>query len=232
VKAHNRPESLVQGLMSIHTLFTADQDYIMQAKAMADGLGCDIHMHLSESVYEPTWVMEKYGKRPVELYEEWGYLGPNVVASQGVQLSLAEIDILARRGVRVVHMPLSNCEVGGGVAPIPAYLEKGIVTGLGTDGYVNNFFEVMRGAFLIRAEVIEVECFVFDAPEGDRLRMRDGVVFSAGEQPFLAEEAGDALGGWGIGEAGIELRLAEALGSLHTDQLDTQPVVQMADQLA
>ena len=149
VKAHNRPESLVQGLMSIHTLFTADQDYIMQAKAMADGLGCDIHMHLSESVYEPTWVMEKYGKRPVELYEEWGYLGPNVVASQGVQLSLAEIDILARRGVRVVHMPLSNCEVGGGVAPIPAYLEKGIVTGLGTDGYVNNFFEVMRGAFLI-----------------------------------------------------------------------------------
>jgi 5-methylthioadenosine/S-adenosylhomocysteine deaminase len=149
VRENNRPDALVQGIMSIHTLFTADKDYIRQAKKMADELGCDIHMHLNESVYEPAWVMDKYGKRPVEVYEELGYLGPNVVASQGVQMSEREIELLAQRGVRVIHMPLSNCEVGGGVAPIPTYLEKGITTGLGTDGYVNNFFEVMRGAFLI-----------------------------------------------------------------------------------
>ncbi len=149
VKNNNKDGNLVQGMMSIHTLFTAERDYIMQAKKMADDLGCDIHMHLNESVYEPDWVTRKYGKRPVELYEEWGYLGPNVLASQGVQMSEREIELLAERGVRVVHMPLSNCEVGGGVAPIPTYLEKGITTGLGTDGYVNNFFEVMRGAFLI-----------------------------------------------------------------------------------
>jgi cytosine/adenosine deaminase-related metal-dependent hydrolase len=146
---NNKEGSLVQGMISIHTLFTAGKEYIMQAKKAADELGCGIHMHLSESVYEPNWVMEKYGKRPVELYDEWGYLGPHVLASQGVQMSPKEIDILAERGVRVVHMPLSNCEVGGGVAPIPRYLEKGVTTGLGTDGYVNNFFEVMRGAFLI-----------------------------------------------------------------------------------
>jgi len=146
---NNKEGSLVQGMISIHTLFTAGKEYIMQAKKAADELGCGIHMHLSESVYEPNWVMEKYGKRPVELYDEWGYLGPHVLASQGVQMSPKEIDILAERGVRVVHMPLSNCEVGGGVAPIPSYLEKGVTTGLGTDGYVNNFFEVMRGAFLI-----------------------------------------------------------------------------------
>ena len=46
-------------------------------------------------------------------------------------------------------MPLSNCEVGGGIAPIEKMLEAGMTVGLGTDGYVNNFFEVMRGAFLI-----------------------------------------------------------------------------------
>lgn len=136
---NNKAGSLVQGMISIHTLFTAGKEYIMQAKKAADELGCGIHMHLSESVYEPNWVMEKYGKRPVELYDEWGYLGPHVLASQGVQMSPKEIDILAERGVRVVHMPLSNCEVGGGVAPIPRYLEKGVTTGLGTDGYVNNF---------------------------------------------------------------------------------------------
>jgi cytosine/adenosine deaminase-related metal-dependent hydrolase len=149
VRKHNRPGELVQGLMSIHTLFTADKEYILQAKQLADELGTDIHMHMSESAFEPEWAMEHYGKRPVELYDEWGYLDSNVVASQGVQLTEEEVDIVAKRGTRIIHMPLSNCEVGGGVAPIPSYQRKGVTTGLGTDGYVNNFFDVMRGAFLI-----------------------------------------------------------------------------------
>jgi len=46
-------------------------------------------------------------------------------------------------------MPLSNCEVGGGIAPIPELLEQGVAISLGSDGYINDMFEVMRGAFLI-----------------------------------------------------------------------------------
>jgi cytosine/adenosine deaminase-related metal-dependent hydrolase len=61
----------------------------------------------------------------------------------------AEIDILARRGVHVSHQPLSNCEVGGGFAPVPEMLEAGVNVALGTDGYVNNMFEVMRSAALM-----------------------------------------------------------------------------------
>ena len=46
-------------------------------------------------------------------------------------------------------MPLANCEVGGGIAPIPELLDAGVTVGLGSDGYINDFYEVMRGAFLI-----------------------------------------------------------------------------------
>jgi cytosine/adenosine deaminase-related metal-dependent hydrolase len=59
------------------------------------------------------------------------------------------MDALARHRVRTVHVPLSNCEVGGGIAPVPDLLERGLAPALGTDGYINNFFAVMRGAFLI-----------------------------------------------------------------------------------
>ncbi len=149
IRKNNNPDNLVQGMMSVHTLFTAEKEYLLKAKEMADNLNCDIHMHLSESVYEPNWSLKKYGKRPVEVYNELNFLGPNVLASQGVQLEPNEIDILYEKGVRLVHMPLSNCEVGGGIAPIPALLAKGVKEGLGTDGYINNFFEVIRGAFLI-----------------------------------------------------------------------------------
>ena len=149
VKVNNKNGNLVQGMMSVHTLFTGSKEYMIQAKRMADELNCDIHMHLSESVFEPNWCLEKYGKRPVDVYEEIGYLDKNVFASQVVQVEDCELNTMVKRGIRAVSMPLSNCEVGGGVAPLSKMLEKGMQVGLGTDGYINNFFEVMRGAFLI-----------------------------------------------------------------------------------
>ena len=36
---------------------------------------------------------------------------------------------------------------------MPKLLDAGITVGLGTDGYVNDFFEVMRGAFLMHKSV-------------------------------------------------------------------------------
>jgi len=149
IRINNGGDNLVKGFISVHTLFTCSEVFLKQAKNTADALGCDIHMHLSESAFEPGWCLERYGKRPVGIYDSIGFLGRNVLASQVVQVTDEELCILAKKGVRAVSMPLSNCEVGGGVAPVPEMLEKGIMTGLGSDGYINNFFEVMRGAFLI-----------------------------------------------------------------------------------
>ncbi len=149
IKTHNGSDSLVQGLMSIHTLFTGSSQFIQGAKKEAGQLKSLIHMHVSESSFEPSWCQKTYGKTPVEVYEELGFLDAQVLASQVVQVSEEELDILKKRKVSVVTMPLSNCEVGGGFAPVPDMLAKGITVGLGSDGYINNFFEVMRGAFLL-----------------------------------------------------------------------------------
>lgn len=155
VKSSNKEGALVQGLMSIHTLFTCSKEFIKKAKEMCRENHCLMHMHLSESVFEPDWCKEHYGKRPVEVYDELGCLDEGIVASQLVQVDEEEIRILAERGVKGVSMPLSNCEVGGGVAPVGKMLEAGMTVGLGTDGYVNNFFEVMRGAFLIHKAYLQ-----------------------------------------------------------------------------
>lgn len=144
-----KKDDLVNGINSIHTLFTCSKDFIKKAKQLSSAENTMTHMHLSESVFEPNWCMEKYGKSPVEIYDELGYLDENVLASQVVQVSDKELDILAKRGVKTVSMPLSNCEVGGGFAPVTKMLERNMTVGLGTDGYINNFFEVMRAAFLL-----------------------------------------------------------------------------------
>ena len=140
---------LVSGLMCFHTTFTCSADFIRRAFALAAERDAKVHLHLSEGTYEPECSLAHFGLRPVVYYDQLGVLGPHVLASQCVQVDAEEIAILARRGVHVSHQPLSNCEVGGGFAPVSEMLEAGINVTLGTDGYVNNFFEVMRAAALM-----------------------------------------------------------------------------------
>ncbi len=140
---------LVSGLMCFHTTFTCSAPFIRRAFELAAEREVLVHMHCNEGVHEPDYALEHYGKRTLEYYDQLGVTGPRMLASQCVQLSEREQAIIAERGVRVSHMPLSNCEVGGGIAPIPQLLNAGVTLGLGSDGYINDFFEVMRGAFLI-----------------------------------------------------------------------------------
>ncbi len=142
-------KGLVQGLMCFHTTFTCSEEFILKAFDLAKQHNVLTHMHCSEGHYEPNAMLEKKGIRPIEYYDQLGVLGPQMLASQCVQISKDEIDLLAARGAKMTHMPLSNCEVGGGIAPVPELVEAGVTVGLGSDGYITDFFEVMRGAFLI-----------------------------------------------------------------------------------
>lgn len=140
---------LVSGAMSIHTTFTCSPEFIRRAFDLAGDLGVLCHAHVNEGVHEGRWCEEHLGKRTLEHYDDLGVAGPTMLASQCVQMSERELEIIAARGVRVSHMPLSNCEVGGGIAPMTELLGRGVTVGLGTDGYVNDMFEVMRAAFLL-----------------------------------------------------------------------------------
>lgn len=140
---------VVSGLMCFHTTFTCDVQFIQQAYRMAEEIGVSVHSHCSEGTYEPGFTQEKFGQQPIEYYAKMGVLGEHSLLSQCVQISPVEIKLLAQSKARMTHMPLSNCEVGGGIAPVPALVEAGVTVGLGSDGYITDFFEVMRGAFLI-----------------------------------------------------------------------------------
>jgi cytosine/adenosine deaminase-related metal-dependent hydrolase len=144
-----RTSELVSGLMCWHTTFTCSEPFVRRAVDLAADAGVAYHAHCNEGVHEPAWCEEHLGMRTLEHYDRIGVAGPGFLASQCVQLSDRERAIIAERGIRVSHMPLANCEVGGGIAPIPELLDAGVTIGLGSDGYVNDFFEVMRGAFLL-----------------------------------------------------------------------------------
>ena len=142
-------DSLVRGLMCIHTTFTCPPDFITRAYGLALDRDVALHAHVNEGTHEGVLCEERYGMRTLALYDSLGVAGSRLLASQCVQVDEHEQQIIAERRVRVSHMPLSNCEVGGGIAPIPELLAEGVTIGLGSDGYLNDMFQVMRGACLI-----------------------------------------------------------------------------------
>lgn len=139
----------IGGIMCTHTTFTCSDKFLKLAQEKANSLDAPWQFHLSESIYEVNHCLKDYGKRPVNYLNDLGLLNENVLVSQCVKVDKDEIKILKEKGVKVVHMPLSNCEVGGGFAPIPDLLEAGVEVALGTDGYINDFFTVMKAAFLL-----------------------------------------------------------------------------------
>lgn len=135
--------------MCHHTTFTCSDDFIRKAHALAKDNKALLHFHCSEGTYEPEQALKKWGRRTIEHYDDLGILDETTLASQCVQLSSNEVRIVGERGIRVTTMPLSNCEVGGGFAPVPEMRNAGATVGLGTDGYVANYFASLRGAFLV-----------------------------------------------------------------------------------
>jgi 5-methylthioadenosine/S-adenosylhomocysteine deaminase len=139
----------ISGIMCTHTTFTCSDKFLKLAQERAREIDAPWQFHLSESIYEVNHCLKDYGRRPVNYLDDLGLLDNNVLASQCVKVNENEINILKEKGVKVVHMPLSNCEVGGGFAPIPELLKAGVEVALGTDGYINDFFTVMKAAFLL-----------------------------------------------------------------------------------
>ena len=82
--------------------------------------------------------LEKYGKRPIELLDEWGWLADDVTLAHLCAVTDREIALLAERGVTATHAPGCDLPMGWGIAPVAALRSAGIPVGLGTSGGGSN----------------------------------------------------------------------------------------------
>lgn len=110
--------------------------------------GVPVETHMNEYASEVTEFIERYGSRPFTWLEEEGLLAAPLVAPHCIFLAQEEMDVLARRDVRVAHCPFSNC--GKGVPPTPQLLQAGIPVGLGTDGSAHGGLDLFREMRLFR----------------------------------------------------------------------------------
>ncbi|WP_042214632.1 amidohydrolase family protein [Demequina mangrovi] len=81
---------------------------------------------------------ERYGRRPLDLLDEWGWLAPDVTLAHLCGVTEAETARLAASGITATHAPGCDLPMGWGVAPVGRLLDAGVAVGLGTSGGGSN----------------------------------------------------------------------------------------------
>ncbi len=81
--------------------------------------------------WDPAWVAP--GVSPVQFLSDRGFLDDRVLAIHGVQMTSADLDLLASSGATLVACPRSNAHTGAGTPPIAEFYRSGVRVAIGTD---------------------------------------------------------------------------------------------------
>jgi 5-methylthioadenosine/S-adenosylhomocysteine deaminase len=139
-----------------HSLYTVGEKTLRWLAEFGAEHELPIHIHLSETRDEVENCMAAHeGLRPAEYLDRVGLLSPRLVAAHSIWLSRGEIELLAERGVTVVHNPVSNMKLASGSCfPFREMRDAGVPMMLGTDGCSSNnnldMFEEMKCASLLQ----------------------------------------------------------------------------------
>ena len=81
--------------------------------------------------WDPGWTPPACG--PVEYLDQLGWVGSELIAVHGVQLTDSELSLLAARDVTLVTCPRSNVWTGVGHPPIERFVRSEVKLAVGTD---------------------------------------------------------------------------------------------------
>ena len=109
---------------------------LMTATAeLAERLDVRLHTHLAEDADEDVYCLERFGKRPIDQFEEVGWGSNRAWVAHCIFPNDQEIARLGRWGTGVAHCPSSNMLLGNArIAPVRQFRQAGVPVGLGCDG--------------------------------------------------------------------------------------------------
>lgn len=136
---------MLAGMMGMHAQFTiSDETMALAAANKPDEVG--YHIHVAEGIEDLHDCLKKYGKRIVDRLMDWDILGEKTLLGHCIYINGHEMDLIKETNTMVVHNPESNMGNACGCPPTMALVHRGILTGLGTDGYTHDMTESFKVA--------------------------------------------------------------------------------------
>jgi len=136
---HDRSDTArIQIALAPCSPFSVTPELMRDTAVLAAQTNTLLHTHLAETMDENRFCEEKFGKRPLDLLEEAGWLGSTTWLAHGIHFQPDEISRLAAAGTAISHCPSSNMILGSGICPVASLESAGVVVGLGVDGSASN----------------------------------------------------------------------------------------------
>jgi len=133
-----RPYSMLRIVLAPCSPFSVSPDLMRESVELARSYGVHSHTHLAETLDEEEYCKAQFGRTPVELAEELGWVGPDVWHAHMVHPHPDEIPRLGSTRTGIAHCPTSNMRLASGIAPIRPLRQAGARVGLGVDGSASN----------------------------------------------------------------------------------------------
>ncbi len=174
--------------------FSVSTRLMTESASLARSLGLRLHTHLAETLDEERDSLARFGRRPLELLDDLGWIAPDVWVAHGIHFSDDEVLRLGATRTGIAHCPSSNCRLGSGIARVRDLVAAGAPVGLGVDGVASNEIGTLQP---------ELRMALFLA----RQRAHDPTAFSPADALALATSGGAAcLGRDDIGALAPGLR--------------------------
>lgn len=136
---------MIAGMMGMHAQFTiSDSTMELAAANKPDEVG--YHIHVAEGIEDLHDCLKKYGKRIVDRLMDFNILGEKTLLGHCIYINPHEMDLIKDTNTMVVHNPESNMGNACGCPPTMELVHRGILTGLGTDGYTHDMIESYKVA--------------------------------------------------------------------------------------
>ena len=139
---------MIAGMMGMHASFTiSDETMELCRKELPEGAG--FHIHVAEGIYDLHQCLKEHSKRIVDRLYDWDILGPKTLLAHCIYVNAHEMELIHDTNTMVVHNPESNMGNACGCPPTMEMVHRGILTGLGTDGYTHDMVESYKVANIL-----------------------------------------------------------------------------------
>lgn len=129
----NKEHPLIKFAVAPHALYTCSEKYLKKCSDLALKLNIPFHIHFCENENEVKEIEEQYQCDPAEALNKLGLLRNKLILAHGTFISDKGLELLKDKNVSIVHNPVSNLNLGCGIADTTKY-QKFVNVGLGTDG--------------------------------------------------------------------------------------------------
>lgn len=135
-----RKDGMIAPTFGLHALFTIGENTLKECAEIGNHYKTSFHTHIAEDRFDRDYNLKFYNLSPIERLLKEKMLNEKTLLIHCVHIDEKDKEIIKENDSIVVHNPESNMNNAVGLPDVFELLNRGILVGLGTDGFTQDIF--------------------------------------------------------------------------------------------